>query len=418
MRKLFLLVLFTVIIVGCKQVDYTASDGSILTITANPTIVTLNGGTSQITVMGQRKGGAPLTDGTVIYFTVDIGRIEPERIETKGGFAKVIYISDNRSGEATVAASSGLAEKVETKLTVGTKAFGSIELQAKPPVLPREGGKTELTARVLDTEGAAMPNIPVYFTTNGGTLSSNSRPQYTNTLGIVKDTLTTSVTATVTAAVGDKTAEVTVNVGDCEGDGCNKKPTPIFIYSPQPAVMNQSTFFDASQSYDSDGSIAKYEWTFGDGSSGKGVRATHVYTSSTAFVVVLKVTDNLGLWDTTSQTVQVNAASCSLSVTWGANDSTGDNDGTLEIQEKIQFVATTQHDPCSLPSNDPCCIASYIWTFGDDTQTPSDQPIVTHTYIFTGPKTVTLTIRNRQLSYSSPSSQIINIFDQQIRQKK
>ncbi len=56
--------------------------------------------------------------------------------------------------------------------------------------------------------------------------------------------------------------------------------------------------FTGSGSYDPDGTIASYEWDFGDGSPPAfGELVSHTYTSGGNFTVTLNVTDNVGNWD-------------------------------------------------------------------------------------------------------------------------
>jgi hypothetical protein len=66
------------------------------------------------------------------------------------------------------------------------------------------------------------------------------------------------------------------------------------------SVYMCKAIFDASESYDPDGSIADYQWSFGDGTSGSGELAEHIYKSYTwngtgydPFIVSLTVTDDL-----------------------------------------------------------------------------------------------------------------------------
>ncbi|MGO4841307.1 PKD domain-containing protein, partial [Rhizobiaceae sp. 2RAB30] len=50
--------------------------------------------------------------------------------------------------------------------------------------------------------------------------------------------------------------------------------------------------FDASASSDQDGSIARFEWDFGDGETGNGARIAHTYSSPGTYEARLTVTDD------------------------------------------------------------------------------------------------------------------------------
>jgi streptogrisin C len=81
------------------------------------------------------------------------------------------------------------------------------------------------------------------------------------------------------------------------GPGCNQPPVATFTYSA-PSIWAD---FDASGSYDPDGSIVSYFWDFGDGTTGSGVTTSHIYPYEGSFTVTLTVTDNVGK---TTQSVQ------------------------------------------------------------------------------------------------------------------
>jgi hypothetical protein len=57
---------------------------------------------------------------------------------------------------------------------------------------------------------------------------------------------------------------------------------------------------DGSSSSDSDGSIERYLWEFGDGATAGGPTASHTYTEPGTYLVTLAVQDNQGRWDVTS----------------------------------------------------------------------------------------------------------------------
>jgi PKD repeat protein len=66
---------------------------------------------------------------------------------------------------------------------------------------------------------------------------------------------------------------------------------------------------NASASYDPDGAIVSYSWTFGDGTSGGGVSASHAFGSAGTYTATLTVQDNGGATGATSRQVLVQAPS-------------------------------------------------------------------------------------------------------------
>ncbi len=60
--------------------------------------------------------------------------------------------------------------------------------------------------------------------------------------------------------------------------------------------------FSGASSHDSDGTIAKYSWDFGDGGTADGATATHTFTSAGDHVVKLTVTDDKGATSTANYT--------------------------------------------------------------------------------------------------------------------
>lgn len=61
--------------------------------------------------------------------------------------------------------------------------------------------------------------------------------------------------------------------------------------------------FDASASFDPDGTIVSYQWDFGDGTNASGMKVSHKYSTADTFTVVLVVTDDKGASATTSAVV-------------------------------------------------------------------------------------------------------------------
>jgi serine protease len=90
--------------------------------------------------------------------------------------------------------------------------------------------------------------------------------------------------------------------GDPDPDP-NEPPTAAFSYS----CNELDCTFDGSDSFDTDGTIESYEWTFGDGNSASGEVVSHSFASDGSYTVTLTVTDDDGDSDSTSQQVSVEA---------------------------------------------------------------------------------------------------------------
>jgi probable HAF family extracellular repeat protein len=86
----------------------------------------------------------------------------------------------------------------------------------------------------------------------------------------------------------------------CGGGGGKKKPpanmapTASFTITPGSGLLPLAVAMDASASHDVDGTIASFQWDFGDGATATGVTAQHTYTRSARYEVKLSVTDDDG----------------------------------------------------------------------------------------------------------------------------
>jgi PKD repeat protein len=108
---------------------------------------------------------------------------------------------------------------------------------------------------------------------------------------------------------------------------------PVAQFTATPGELSAS--FNASQSTDSDGTIASYDWDFGDGNVGFGVTATHGYQQAGTYAVKLRVTDNDGAIHELEKSVTVTAPTPPVAVLasdnfsrsevngWGASDQGG-----------------------------------------------------------------------------------------------
>jgi DNA-binding beta-propeller fold protein YncE len=71
---------------------------------------------------------------------------------------------------------------------------------------------------------------------------------------------------------------------------------PVAEFDAAPGAPGSPTAFDASASSDRDGSVARYDWDFGDGTTlpDGGATPSHTYQSAGTYPVTLSLTDNVG----------------------------------------------------------------------------------------------------------------------------
>ncbi len=69
--------------------------------------------------------------------------------------------------------------------------------------------------------------------------------------------------------------------------------------------MNSEITFDGSRSYDRDGRIITWRWSFGDGTNGSGEITNHIYEHAGSYTVTLTATDNWFASDVYTTSAQV-----------------------------------------------------------------------------------------------------------------
>ena len=179
-----------------------------------------------------------------------------------------------------------------------------------------------------------------------------------------------NVVLTVTDEVG-QTGSTTLGVPVAIAQG-PAAPTAEFVFSPTGPSAGQSVLFNATQSRAAAGhSIVNYSWNFGDGATGSGVTASHPFSSAGTYSIVLVVTDDLGVSATTSRTVTVSPNSQTPAPTAVFTFSPS----APALGDTVFFNASN-----STPAAGRT-IASYKWTFGDNTApVTSASATTTHVY--------------------------------------
>jgi parallel beta-helix repeat protein len=93
------------------------------------------------------------------------------------------------------------------------------------------------------------------------------------------------------------------------------KPFAIFTCTPPQPIQGQIAIFNASKSYDPDGTIDLYSWNFGDDTpNATGMIILHTFMLPGDYTVTLTVTDNDGNTNSTSQLIKVLSALLTIDV--------------------------------------------------------------------------------------------------------
>ena len=318
---------------------------------------------------------------------------------------------------------------VITVIQVTGLGFTLVDGPSTPVTIPGDGTRVTCTVRFCATAGlptpavitvfaAAASNSPEHVNLNA---DSNQLPLcdagglYTQTLGFPvtfdgrgsddpdPDGRITSfhwdfgdgATATgvapdhVYGAAGSYTVVLTV-IDDC-GAAQSCSTSALIVEAPvcdaggpYAGFTEQPIQFDGSASFDPDGVIVAYEWTFGDGERAEGPIPIHTYTLPGIYTTVLRVVDN-----------QAAVSACSTEVTVDFNAAPICDAGgpySVSVGVPVQMDGTGSSDPDGE-------ISSYSWQFGDGSSGTGPTPV--HSYAEPGRYTVSLHLTDDRGSHSS-----------------
>jgi len=151
---------------------------------------------------------------------------------------------------------------------------------------------------------------------------------------------------------------------------------PVADFTASPSRVNPGALvtFNASASFDPDGTIVSYTWEFGDSTGGTGVVATHAYANPGIFTVNLTVVDNQTLSSNATHQVSVNAPPRAA----------------FQFAPNTVYVGVSVTFDGSASTDSDGSIASSAWDFGDGSSATGAQ--ASHTFIAKGNFGVRLTV--------------------------
>jgi len=180
-----------------------------------------------------------------------------------------------------------------------------------PPVLDFVGptpdnGSTVTSDHMLInvTSDRTLDEVLLEWNGVNETMQGSGYNWYTNKTGLTSGEYTFMVTGHDAFNLTNQTETRTVYRG-------NLGPVVSFTYSPTEPRLGEEIIFNASSSYDPDGSIVEYYWDFGDGMNMTGMVVNHAYNWAgeidMTYNVTLSVTDDWGLTNETTAYVSVSA---------------------------------------------------------------------------------------------------------------
>ncbi|WP_439591349.1 PKD domain-containing protein [Microbacterium sp.] len=207
-----------------------------------------------------------------------------------GGLGLSTYVSSTSASASTVIVDSILATRL-----------GSVP----PPVNAAPVAAIAVTSqsgRTVALSGAGSSDAD-------GTISS-----YAWAFG---DGTTAAGSAASRTYTSDGTYTISLTVTDDDGASATTNTSVTVAAVPPPnqapvaaftsSVAGLAVSVDGATSADTDGTIASYAWTFGDGATATTRAASHTYPSAGTYSVSLLVTDDDGATNTTSTTITVTA---------------------------------------------------------------------------------------------------------------
>lgn len=145
----------------------------------------------------------------------------------------------------------------------------------------------------------------------------------------------------------------------------------------QSTIVGQTVTLDGSASYDVDGRVARYQWDLGDGTQIEGASVTHSYQQSGQYRVMLSVTDDAGVSNSTARDFMEIAVNAPPQPRFTIPPR------PLSVSESGTLDASGSTDADGQ-------IISYIWDFGDGVS--AEGPVVTYAWTSPGTYSVRLTV--------------------------
>ena len=174
-----------------------------------------------------------------------------------------------------------------------------------------------------------------------------------------------------------------------------RPPVAEFTWSPDTPDPDETVTFDASDSYDEDGSIVLYEWDWDDDGtydeSSTETTIQHVWSEDGTYPINLRVTDDDDLTDNKRKVINIGVTPPIANFDW--------NPQVPQSGKVVTFDATSSYDPDGV-------IELYEWDWDDDGtyDESSTYSIIQHTWFENGDYPVTLKVTDNSDAYDTKTN--------------
>jgi len=262
-------------------------------------------------------------------------------------------------------------------------------------LLGQNGNQPPVAVAGSSASGGDIP-LEITFSSAGSSDPDGSLSSYlwdfgdgsTSTTPNPAHTFTTAGNYVVSLTVTDDQGAETTDTVAIEATNPNQAPVAVASADPLAGAPPLDVVFSARGSYDPDGSLGNFQWTFSDGGEYWGPTAYYTFYQPGIFTVTLTIYDQRGGTGSTSLLVYVGQPNQIPVAAAGADPSSG----TAPLQ--VSFSSAGSHDPDG-------SLTAYAWDFGDGSSSPLANP--THTYTTPGSYTATLTVTDNQGATDSAS---------------
>ena len=194
--------------------------------------------------------------------------------------------------------------------TSGQSHQSSVTITVSQPEQPKY---TAPTVVISSSSAVGVAPLTVQFDGSGSTSPQPPIVSYSWAFGDgavaqgakVSHTFTAAGTYSTTLTVTDSVGMTGKNSIPVLVSAPNQLPVSSFSATPLSGNAPLTVSFNGSASYDPDGSIKNYSWSFGNGATANGVSVEHTYTAAGNYTATLQVTDDKGATASSAKSISV-----------------------------------------------------------------------------------------------------------------